>query len=220
MRKLIHLLITALVLNACTIEKRTHLSGYHIDFKKPKKNTSIVSNESKIELKSEIEKVSPGVYEKPGQLNHEIYQNVVLKDEELGNEILKSEKLPDIKFPIESPTSQASNVVVNAADSKSSKVSKRLNEAIRVFQNEPAEGDDDAAMLFGAIGLALSILGLLLCWIPLLGWFFGGLGMIFGYAGLKKNPSSKGLVYAALAIGGLAFALSTGLFFLFLLLLL
>lgn len=50
----------------------------------------------------------------------------------------------------------------------------------------------------GTAGFVLALLGLLLCWIPILDWILWLLGVIFSFIGVFKAP--RGLAIAGLVI--------------------
>ena len=50
----------------------------------------------------------------------------------------------------------------------------------------------------GTAGFVLSLIALLLCWVPVLDWILWFLGMIFSFVGVFKKP--RGLAIAGLVI--------------------
>lgn len=65
-------------------------------------------------------------------------------------------------------------------------------------------------------GLVLGILGLILCWIPFLGWILALLGVIFGALGMGKakkiGGKGNGMAIAGLVTGALGLLLGIVLF--------
>jgi hypothetical protein len=66
-------------------------------------------------------------------------------------------------------------------------------------------------------GLVLGILGLVLCWIPGVGWLLALLGIIFGALGISKGNKvgrGKGMAIAGLVVGVIGLLLGIVLFIL------
>ncbi|MGE0546161.1 MAG: DUF4190 domain-containing protein [Kofleriaceae bacterium] len=64
-------------------------------------------------------------------------------------------------------------------------------------------------------GLVTGILGLLMCFIPFLGWILALLGIIFGAVGVNKankGASGKGLAMAGLITGSIGLILGVAIF--------
>ena len=57
----------------------------------------------------------------------------------------------------------------------------------------------------GKAGLALSILGVIFCWVPILGWAFMPLAFLFSFIGVFRSP--RGQAIAGLIISGIALLL-------------
>lgn len=57
----------------------------------------------------------------------------------------------------------------------------------------------------GVAGFVLALIGLFLCWIPVLGWILWVLGLIFSFIGVFKEP--RGLAIAGLSISALGLIL-------------
>ena len=55
----------------------------------------------------------------------------------------------------------------------------------------------------GTAGFVLALLGLILCWIPILDWLLWFLGALFSFIGVFKAP--RGLAIAGLVISFIAF---------------
>lgn len=58
----------------------------------------------------------------------------------------------------------------------------------------------------GTAGFVLALLGLILCWVPVLGWILWLLGLILSAVGMSKQP--KGLATAGLVISLLGLVVS------------
>lgn len=52
----------------------------------------------------------------------------------------------------------------------------------------------------GTAGFVLALLGLIFCWVPVLDWILGTLGLIFSFIGVFRSP--KGLSIAGLIMSG------------------
>ena len=65
-------------------------------------------------------------------------------------------------------------------------------------------------------GLVLGIIGLVFCWIPVLGWILALLGLIFGAVGNSKanriGGKGKGMAMAGLVLGLIGLILGVALF--------
>lgn len=57
----------------------------------------------------------------------------------------------------------------------------------------------------GVAGFVMALLGLLLCWIPILGWIIWLLGLLFSLIGLFKSP--RGLAIAGMIISLITFVI-------------
>ncbi len=66
-------------------------------------------------------------------------------------------------------------------------------------------------------GLVLGILGLVFCWVAIIGWIMALLGVIFGGVGMSKankiGGKGKGMAVAGLACGVLGLVVGIALFF-------
>lgn len=68
----------------------------------------------------------------------------------------------------------------------------------------PAPGTAPQGNGLAIAGLVLGLLGLLLCWVPFLGWLLAILGIIFGAIGVskaKRVQRGKGMALAGLITG-------------------
>ncbi len=64
-------------------------------------------------------------------------------------------------------------------------------------------------------GLVCGIIGLVLCWVPVLGWILALLGIIFGAIGnskAKNGAKGKGMALAGLILGVIGLVLGVALF--------
>lgn len=67
-----------------------------------------------------------------------------------------------------------------------------------IIQNTPHRSNG-----LGTAGFVLALLGLILCWIPILDWLLWFLGALFSFIGVFKAP--RGLAIAGLVISFIAF---------------
>lgn len=67
-----------------------------------------------------------------------------------------------------------------------------------IVQNTPHRSNG-----LGTAGFVLALLGLILCWIPILDWLLWFLGALFSFIGVFKAP--RGLAIAGLVISFIAF---------------
>lgn len=58
---------------------------------------------------------------------------------------------------------------------------------------------------FGKAGLALSILGVVFCWLPVFGWLFTPLAFLFSFIGIFRSP--RGQAIAGIIISGVSLLL-------------
>lgn len=63
-----------------------------------------------------------------------------------------------------------------------------------IVQQAPAPASNS----LGTAGFVLALLGLVFCWVPVLGWILWVLGLVFSLCGVFKTP--KGLSIAGLVI--------------------
>jgi hypothetical protein len=82
-------------------------------------------------------------------------------------------------------------------------------------QQAYAPGPAPAGNGMAVAGLVLGLLGLVLCWIPGLGWVLALLGIIFGAVGISKGNRvgrGKGMAVAGLVVGMIGLLLGIVLF--------
>lgn len=76
-------------------------------------------------------------------------------------------------------------------------IDKTNEEGLRqtiIVQQAPAPASNG----LGTAGFVLALLGLVFCWVPVLGWILWVLGLVFSLCGVFKTP--KGLSIAGLVI--------------------
>lgn len=258
----------SLLLPSCSLEKRRHLSGYHITFKNrihpaQASKKSIDQNEirARISIKNETfsDGLTPILQENRNQhptntlfahadlsessATHEIGADSIkcdrltlrngdelpVKVTEIGATEIRYKNCDDPDGPTRVVAKSDVFMIVYSSGKKdffgTEAQTTNSEEKLQQETESKTQTGNQVTSPMAILGLVFGILGLLLSWIYPLGWFFGGLGIVFGGIALmqiKNNPDrfkGKGLAAVALITGGLGFIFATGWFILVLLLL-
>lgn len=192
-----------LVLSSCTMEKRIHMSGYHIDWKNGNRN-STTQELVKDNTRKQTEQNQIGTVD----LSENKTNTVDILPAVIDDNITASVDNEQIILPQKEKVNLFSSLNVKTVDEEIKINSSIKSELKRGIKNISKNTDDEPKMSGMAIaGFICGILGLLLVLIT--GWPFllGTLGTIFSAIGLgqtSKGKKGKGFAIAGLITGILA----------------
>ena len=204
-------LSSLLILSSCTIEKRKHLAGYHIDFVKSKRKIT-AENTIEPDVKSIDFERKPETIHGSNPLKNPLAtiegQRVKRKEvkekeavvtcdrltlkngDELAVKVLEitetEVKYKKCDFP-DGPTISISKsrVFMIVYSNGSKEVFNSTDERFETTDPNPVPSDTKLNTL-SVVGLVFSILAILTSVVPILGWLFGILGIIMGSAALGQ----------------------------------
>lgn len=81
----------------------------------------------------------------------------------------------------------------NAGQNAPQNAGQNAGQTIIINQEAPHKSNG-----MGTAGFVLALLGLVFCWVPVLGWILWLLGLIFSFVGIFRQP--KGLSIAGLVL--------------------
>ncbi len=184
------------ILTSCTMEKRVHMSGYHIDWHKGKNSSVLKSSDNHNKISNENK---AGLTEQSNLLNNtdDNYSNPNISNEEItasadnGQNIIQRKEKSNV----------LSRYKINSAGDEQVKPSfkSELKKGTKMIMSHAEEPRNNGMALAGFIS---SLAGLLI-----FGFILGTLAVIFSAIGLskiKKDPSKwkgRGMAIAGLVIG-------------------
>jgi len=206
--KVYFLLIAVVALASCSVEKRQHTGGYHVEWHSWNNNAK--------------KQVSSDVAEKPAT-TEAIEQNAAVASQQIDlskpvAEVAVVEADSEVIISEAAANTAATTVAkTEKAERKSNKesVKKMLDFGSSIGSVGVAQEESKAKGL-GVAGMVCGIVGLVFCWVPFFGFILSLLGCVMGgvqLSKIKKNPDSyggKGQAVTGLVVGivGLAIGIA------------
>lgn len=197
-------LAIVLLLASCSVEKRLHTGGYHVEWYSLNKNSNhqIESPEVKKQVNPASIETSIALEEPKtiGVLPTETAEVLPAETTQLPTE---SAQLVEIKC------SDKANKVNSKADRKTIKeyVANRKQSFSSTTGSVSLAQEGEKSQGLGVAGMVCGIIGLVFCWVPFFGFILSLLGCIFGgvqLAKIKKDSSKyggKGQAVTGLVLG-------------------
>lgn len=199
------LLAFVAALTSCSVEKRQHTGGYHVEWYSWNNNAK--------------KQVDSDAAEKPAT-PVAVEQNVAVASQE----ITPSNAVAEVAVVEAAPVATINEVTAKAAD-KTEKAERKSNkESVKKMINFGSSigavglaQEGTKAQGLGVAGMVCGIVGLVFCWVPFFGFILSLLGCVMGgvqLSKIKKSPESyggKGQAITGLVLGVVGLAIGIAL---------